>query len=90
MKDSDMSEQLSQEDFLKAKAVLDRCLKQVGRLIEDAEGAMVDCCRANALDTRDQFAELAAELSLMRGHGLRARSIGGQIEGNGLTKSGST
>lgn len=89
MKDVNETE-LSQKDFLRAKKVLDGCLAAIGELVEKAEEASIACCRANALDTRDQFGDLAAELSLARGRMLKARAIGGRIEGNGISRSGST
>lgn len=82
----------SQAEFLTAKKALDKVIKHTGKLAEQAEGAMVHCCRSDELDARDAFASLAAELRLAQGHMMRARAIGGGIQtGDGvIARGGST
>ncbi|MEY1555335.1 hypothetical protein AB3Y40_06835 [Yoonia sp. R2331] len=81
-----------QSAFQKAKDQLDKAIRRVGALADEAEAAMVRCCRSDELDARDQFADLSAELRLAQGHLMKARSIGGKIEtGDGvITRGGST
>jgi hypothetical protein len=85
---------LSQEDFLKAKAALDKCIKLAGKLADQAAGAMRDCCHKDAdpdtLDNRDKFAAMAGHLLSAQGEMMKARAIGGSIQGDGVTRSGDT
>lgn len=85
-----MTDQLSQDEFLAAKKALDKCIKHVGKLASQAEDAMVSCCRSDELDARDDFSMLAGHLRAAQGELMKARSIGGKIEGNGIARSGGT
>lgn len=92
MKDHIMSK-LDQADFQKAKDTLDKCIARIDRLVQGAEEAMTACCRSDdpsALDTRDQFAELAGCLREANGKLMHARAAGGRIAGNGLARGGGT
>lgn len=85
-----MAEIVNQSNFQKSKDILDKLIKRTGALAEEAENAMVECCRSDELDARDQFAMLAAKLRGAQSQMLEARSIGGSIATGGITRSGST
>lgn len=88
MKDLNMA--LDQGAFLKAKAMLDKTLDIVGGLADDATAASVECCRADLLDQRDDFATLAAHLRAAQAELMHARAAGGRINGGGIARSGGT
>lgn len=85
---------LNQGDFLKAKAALDKCIKRLGQLAGQADEAMRSCCHkeadASTLDNRDKFAAMAGHLLSAQGELMKARAIGGSIQGDGVTRSGDT
>ena len=82
---------LTQEDFVRSKAVLDKTLRRVNVLAEDAATASLECCRADLLDARDDFGMVAAELRAAQSHLLRARALAGRIEvPDRITRDGAT
>ena len=83
--------ELSQREFQAAKDTLDKLIERTGKLADQAELAMVACCRSDELDARDSFAQLAGLLTQARGLMLQARSVGGGIQvGDAITRGGST
>lgn len=83
--------ELNQREFQLAKDTLDKLIKKTGQLAEQAEDAMVACCRSDELDARDEFAQLAGLLAQARGLMLQARSVGGGIKvGDSIVRGGST
>jgi len=90
MKDTPMT-RLTQEDFQKSKAVLDKSIKRIGGLADDAREASRECCGLNLLDVRDQFGLVSAKLRMAEACMEEARAIAGGIEVPGrITRDGGT
>lgn len=82
--------ELSQEDFLKSKAILDKAISYVSSLADAAKAASLDCCQPGTLDTRDQLGVVCGHLKAAESSLEFARAAGGQVSGNGVTRSGGT
>ena len=82
--------ELSQENLLKQKAELDELLRRVDALARVSELAYVAACKAEQLDMRETLTMLTAELRMAQGGLLKARALGGMIEGGGVTRGGGT
>lgn len=64
---------------MNAKGVLDKTARRVAGLADLATEASLECCRADLLDARDDFGEVAAELLAAQSHLARARALAGRI-----------
>ncbi|MGB1215907.1 MAG: hypothetical protein ACPG4X_21245 [Pikeienuella sp.] len=82
--------ELTDRDFLAAKAKLDKAIKSVGRLADDAFEASMTCCANGDLDQRDQFGDVSGHLRAAQASLTLARAAAGRIEGGGITRSGGT
>jgi len=89
MKDNNVST-LNQDEFLKAKRTLDDLIAGVASLASLTEKRMLECCKAEALDQRDDLAEMAGYFRQAQGLLMHARAVGGRLEGGGITRSGGT
>ena len=82
--------ELTQENLLKYKAELDELLKRVDALARVGELAYLAACRAEQLDMRDTLTMLTSEVRMAQGHLLKARAMGGMVEGGGIVRGGGT
>ena len=87
MKDLPMSRQ---ERLLASKAILDKCIKRVSALAEDAYSEALACCAEGELDARDDLQEVAAFLRAGEAELIKARAKAGRINSGGLTRGGGT
>lgn len=99
MKDIMSMSKLTQDDFLRAKAVLDKTLRRVGNLADDAREASLECCSAECAeedqgsmyDARDQFRMVSSRLKLAEAYLDEARAIAGRISvPDRITRDGGT
>lgn len=79
-----------QEELLKAKAVLDKCIDRLSRLAGEAYDEALVCCGEGQLDTRDDLQEVAGMLRQAEGLMILARAKAGRINTGGITRSGGT
>lgn len=78
------------EQFLKSKAVLDKCIDRASRLAGDAYAEAIACCGENELETRDALQDVAGLLREAEGKLIQARAAAGRINSGGITRSGGT
>ena len=88
MKDLDMTDR--NERFLRAKAALDKVIREVNLLAGEAEKESLVCCKEDQLDARDDLGAIAAHLRTAQGALWLARARAGQINSGGITRSGGT
>lgn len=92
MKDMEMSDR--QERFLKAKAVLDKCIKRTAALAAEAYGEAMACCAAHDLDNRERFTRISAHLDGAVKEMKLARAMAGEVNGGPqdqpITRGGGT
>lgn len=79
-----------QEQFNKAKKILDRVIKATSDLAEEAFDEALEFCTKGELDLRDDLEEVASALRIAEGYLIMARSKAGRINSGPVTRSGGT
>lgn len=88
MKDMDMK---CRKDIEQNKAVLDKVIQRIDRLIAESEEAMKTCCNNGDFDNRARFTRMVGHLSRARGEMFLARCEGGEVQGGDFSvQSGGT
>lgn len=81
---------LTQENFQKHKDALDAVIEGVERLAAAAKKAGRLACKEEQLDLRDTLGGMRAELLHALGSLEKARSLGGGVKGDNITRGGGT
>lgn len=81
---------LTQKDLIENKAALDALIKGVSSLTRTTETAYVLACKSEELDMRETLIRMAAEGHEAQAALLRMRALGGELEGDNVTRGGGT